>query len=440
MAPRLGPGSRRVAERGFVRQVTELVRIDRIAAGGDGVGRLPDGRVAFVPRTAPGDLAAIAVGRSEKRFVRARLVSLAEPGPDRVEPRCPHYQRDECGGCQLQHLSSAGQLAARRGILADAMTRIAKAPVELPPLEPAPTEWAYRSKISLSVGPSGVAGYHRFGRPRSLFPLERCLIASDGVNALWARVDAARRLLPRGATRLVLRLDRSGGEHLIVSTDEGSVWNGGKTLWAAARDERDATPLTVWWQPAAGAPRAMAGANTAYPATAFEQIHPAMGDRVRQYAVEQLGSVAGRRIWDLYAGIGETSTLVAGAGAAVVESVESDRGAVEEAERRQVELGRRIARSVGLAERVVDSLGAPDLVITNPPRTGMGRAVVTGIRARAPERVVYVSCDPATLARDLARLGDRAGPGAAYRVAGLRAFDLFPQTAHLETVAVLERL
>jgi 23S rRNA (uracil1939-C5)-methyltransferase len=171
----------------------------------------------------------------------------------------------------------------------------------------------------------------------------------------------------------------------------------------------------------------MAGAGEAYPATVFEQVHPAMGDRVRAYAIGALGPVSGRHVWDLYAGIGETTAALAREGASV-ESVEADRRAVAEAER-QGPVARRHAARV---EHVLGELRPPDLVITNPPRTGMDARVPEALERLQPARVVYVSCDPATLARDLYRL-----PG--FGLADVRAFDLFPQTAHVETVAILER-
>ena len=395
---------------------------------------MADGRVAFVPRTAPGDLASVTVTQPAKRFVRARLTNVLESGPDRVEPRCPHYLGDECGGCQLQHLSPAGQVAARRGILTDAMARIAKMPIDPPPLEPSPEQWGYRAKITLSVGPGGRIGYHQLGRPGSTFALDRCLIAAEPLNALWSRVKASRGSLPATATRLVLRLDREGGEHLIVEASDGPVWTGGKALASSVASER---PVTIWWLPEGGAARAVAGAATGYPATAFEQVHPVMGDRARAFAVDQLGLVSGKRIWDLYAGVGETASQLAQRGGQVT-SVESDGIAVAEAERTQREFGTVIERVVGRAERVVGSLADPDLVVANPPRVGMDEGVVTTIRSRGPERIVYLSCDPATLARDVARLADPT-EGRGYRLTAVAAFDLFPQTAHLETVAVLER-
>jgi 23S rRNA (uracil1939-C5)-methyltransferase len=152
-----------------------------------------------------------------------------------------------------------------------------------------------------------------------------------------------------------------------------------------------------------------------------------MGDVVRAFALEVLGEVTGRLVWDLYAGIGETTARLVHAGARV-ESVESDARAVAEAEARGP-VARRLAARV---EDVLGQLKRPDLVVTNPPRTGMDQRVTAALDRLAPRRIVYISCDPATLARDLTRL-----PG--YRIDALQAFDLFPQTAHVETVAVLEQ-
>ena len=408
--------------------MNERVRIDRIAGGGDGVGRLADGRAVFVPRTAPGDEVEIVLAKSAARFARGRVARILEAGPGRVEPACPHYERDGCGGCQLQHLAPDGQREARRSIVGDAIRRIAKLPLDVDPsLEPAASPWGYRAKITLARGGGGKTGYHSLdGGP--VFELEACHLAAPALNALWGRLRGARRHWPRALERLVLRLDRQAGEHLVFETGPGPIWNGGRGLH---RDVAAEAPLTVWWRPSGGAARAMAGAETAYPATAFEQVNPAMGDRVRSRAIEALGEVNGRRVWDLYAGIGETSTRLAQAGA-VVQSVEWDRGALAVAEELQRDFGRRIDRVAGAVELVVGSLGSPDLVVTNPPRTGMHREVVAELARRRPDRIVYISCDAATLARDLGGL-------AGYRLAGLEAFDLFPQTAHVESVAILER-
>ena len=225
----------------------------------------------------------------------------------------------------------------------------------------------------------------------------------------------------------MLRLDRNGGRHAVFRTAAGEVWG---RRPAKLRDALAARGLaaTIWWQAEDGAPRAMAGAGEAYPATVFEQVHPAMGDRVRALALAALGAVAGRHVWDLYAGIGETTAALASRGCVGrerrVRPPRRGRGGARAAQPR----GATPAR----VEHVLGELRRPDLVITNPPRTGMDARVRRALERLRPARVVYVSCDPATLARDLSRL-----PG--FRLADVRAFDLFPQTAHVETVAVLER-
>ena len=400
------------------------VRIDRLAAGGDGVGKLADGRTLFVPRSAPGDLVELADLRLHKRFGRARIGRLLEPGAGRVTPSCVHYDRDRCGGCQWQHLEPARQRAAKSAIIGDALRRLGKLAVDDPEVEPSDAEFGYRTKITLARGRDGTLGLHREGEPDRIFALERCELIAPALQAAWDRLRTLRAQLPRELDHLVLRLDREGGIHLIVETAGQQVWNATGL----------ATIGTVWWRPEGGSPRVLAGGDgrTAYPATVFEQVHPAMGDRVRRWAVGAAGAVRGEHCWDLYAGIGETTAMLVERGA-TVESVEGDRRAVEQAMKHPVlhagGFGRAIA---GKVEDTLGELKAPEVVITNPPRVGMEERAVAALKRAGPRRIVYISCDPATLARDVARLGE------GWRVSAVRGFDLFPQTAHVETVLVLE--
>lgn len=411
--------------------MSEPLRILRLAAGGDGVGKLPDGRAVFVPRTAPGDVVTLRELRPSRRFARARLDRLLEPGPDRVTPRCPHYTDDECGGCQLQHLGYPAQLAARRGFAGDALRRLARLDVADPEIEPAEREYGYRTKLTLAAAGPRRIGLHPYGRPRRIFDLASCHIAAPPLMELWARLRELRTLLPARLERLVLRLDRAGGRHALARVRGTEVWTRAAEL--ARELERGGAPATLWWEPEGGAARVLGGAPPA-PGSAphvgvFEQVHPAMAERARSFALGQAGPVAGRRVWDLYAGVGESTARLAAAGA-TVESVELDPRAVAFARAS----GPPALRHAGPAEELVDRLGPADLVITNPPRTGMDARVTAAIAARRPEKVIYLSCDPATLARDIVRLG----PG--FRLGAVRCFDLFPQTAHVETVAVLERV
>lgn len=384
----------------------------------------------FVPRSAPGDLVTLRRVHLAKTFARAEIDRVVEPSPARVEPACPHYVRDQCGGCQLQHLSLPAQLAAKRAMVGEALRRIGKLDVADPEIEPAGAVWGYRNKVTLAVSEGArEIGFHRQGRAGEVFDLERCQIADPALMDLWTAVREHRALLPENAEHLVLRRDRDGGLHLTVRVRGQTVWRSASLLHKAL--VRRGVPAVVWWVPEEGAPRAVAGAAEPYPAAVFEQVHPAMGHRVRAWALEQLGEWEGMTAWDLYAGVGETSALLA-AGGAAVESVEVDARAVVEANRRGPALG--VRRHAGRAEDMVSTLKPAELVITNPPRTGMDARVSDAIVAARPRRIAYISCDPATLARDLARILPRfpASPPK------LRAFDLFPQTAHVETVAILE--
>jgi 23S rRNA (uracil1939-C5)-methyltransferase len=407
--------------------VTETVRIRGIAAGGDGVGTLHDGLTVFVPRAAPDELVEIDVETRRRSFARGGIRRVLEASVARVDPRCPHYDGDSCGGCQLQHLESGTQREVRRRIVSDALRRIGHLDVEVPPVHPAPDDWEYRTRITLAVKGSRI-GFHRVGRPGSVFDLVRCHIARPELQSLWSAARRHRTLLPDDAESVVLRVDRRGGRHLLARTAGKGVWTSAKQLGEALT--RDGVPAVLWWQPAHGAPRTVAGSSEAYPATVFEQVNPPMGDQVRAHAVEALGEVEGLRAWDLYAGIGETTAALAARGARV-DSVEADPRAVAVAEKAGP--ADAIARHAGRVEEIIPRLSPADVVVANPPRIGLGDEVTALLSARPPARLVYISCDPATLARDAARLASVLGMSAVH------AFDLFPQTSHVETVARLDR-
>lgn len=401
------------------------VRILRVAAGGEGVGKLPDGKTVFVPRTAPGDLIELGGVRQHKRFARGQVGHLLEPSVDRIEPRCPHYIQDECGGCQVQHIQYEAQLNIRRALVGDALRRLARQDIPDPTISAASRIYDYRTKVTLHASSDRrKIGLHRYGRPDQVFDLKWCHITVPELMELWQSVRNLRSSMPPGLTHVVLRMDRTGGRHVVLRTGPGEAWSGFGNLRREVM--RQNISATIWYQPEGGAARAIAGAGEAFPATVFEQVNPEMGDQVRSFAVQQLGDVTGLRVWDLYSGIGETTIQLIQLGA-TVESVELDRRAVAEAEAR----GPAARRYVGRVEDVLPQLQPPDVVVVNPPRTGMDERAATNLSRIAPRRLVYISCDPATLARDIQRM-ERM------RLTGVQAFDLFPQTAHVETVAVLE--
>lgn len=415
MAPRWPNGITAVTDAGMT------VAIRGIAAGGDGVGSLADGRTIFIPRTAPGDVVRVRRVMRHARYARGEVAELLESGPGRATPPCPHYLRDACGSCQVMHLDIATQNSVKRRIAGDALRRIGGLSVDDPPMHPAPEPLRYRNKVTFAVR-SGRIGYHRLRRPDEIFEVNRCHLLAEDIHDLHQRVRRARAKLPPDVEHVVIRRDAGGGRHVMVRTTGQQAWS----TAPAFHGELD-TAVIVWWQPAGGVARAVAGSADPWPVTVFEQVHPAMATAVRRFAVDALGDINQLHAWDLYSGIGETTAMLRDRGA-TVESVERDARAVALAE----SLGPvGVVRHVGDVGAQVAKLSPPSVVVTNPPRAGMSPDAVHALARAGASRIVYISCDPATLARDLKLLDS------SYTVRDVATFDQFPQTAHLETVAVL---
>ena len=411
------------------------IAITSLAAGGSGVGRLPDGMTVFVPRTAPGDEVLLGELRRKRRFALAVAADVVRAGPGRVAPPCPHFERDRCGGCQWQHLAMTAQHEAKRRIVGDALRRLGRLDVADPDLVPSPRALGYRATITLTVRRTAsrtIAGFHDARDPSRVFALDACLIARDEVAAVWRAVRGRLDALPEGDdVRLKLRLDDDGGLHVIVE--------GGTRAWTEAGPLLDAVTAagleaTIWWRPAGGAVRRMAGLAADSGAAAFAQVNPDVARQLRE-AVLASAAPPGQtaRVLDLYAGSGDTALPLAAAGLEVI-MVEAEERAVQRAEARARERGVQLRCIAARVEDVLAGLLPADVVIVNPPRTGLAAEVTDVLGGVPPRRLVYVSCDPATLARDLARLA-----AASFQVMSVRAFDMFPQTSHVETLVVVER-
>jgi 23S rRNA (uracil1939-C5)-methyltransferase len=420
----------------MARAVSAEVTIHGIASDGAGVGRLPDGRALFVHRTAPGERARVEVTRSRPRWARGRLVELLESSPARRVAPCPHYER--CGGCSLEHLDYAAQLRAKAAIAAETLARVGGLALAAPAVEPSPREFRYRNRVTFTLRRLArgrvVAGFHALEEPDRIVDLDgRCLLPEEAIAAGWQALreswgeDAA--LLPAGRQlRLTLRATLSGALALLVEGGSGD----GEPAGLLQR----VPGLRSVWRVEAGGVRLLAGEEELGESWSGEEVRLRggafmQGNReaaalLEAYVHGVIGAAAGLRVVDAYCGVGLHARRLARAGASVT-GVELDAGAVAEA-RRAAPAARFIG---GTVEDHLEGLLPADLVILNPPRTGIAAEVAALLGASPPRRIVYISCNAATLARDLRRLE------AAFEVADLRCFDLFPQTAHVETVATL---
>ena len=422
------------------------LEIESIAAGGDGVAREPSGRVVFVPRTAPGDRVRVRVEEERSRWARARLDALLEPGPDRAPAPCPYYP--ECGGCQLQHLDGAGRRAALGQVVRDALERIGGlTDVSVPEPENPGPEFGYRNRITLTLRRTdgGVrAGYHDHADPDRILDVEDCPLAETPVRRAWAVLreawgkDAAR--LPAGPQlRITVRASADGDVAVVIfggdperpGDPEGLQRRLGTTVRLAG----------LHWRDASGRRRRLGGEDTLQDRwqgvdvplrpEAFLQVNRRVAAAIDRHLEEGLGPREGLEMVDLYAGVGVRAIAWARRGARVT-AVERDGDAVRS--------GREAARGAdapvrflrGRVEERLEATLPADRLVVNPPRSGLSRPVCRMLRDGGAPLLAYVSCDPATLARDLRRLRP------AWRVRAVRPFDAFPQTAHVETVAWLE--
>ena len=403
--------------------MTTTLEITGLATGGDGVAR-DNGLVVFTPRTAPGDLVTADV-RVEGRVGRGALVRVERAGAARVAPMCAHYAPpDRCGGCQLQHVDINAQREAKRLMVRDAFQRIARRAVPLPEIHTGEA-WRYRRALTLAIrrdGDRALAGLRAFDDPEAVFDLHDCLITDRRVVEAWRAIMAAAAHLPAAA--------RLRGTVRWLDERPSLVLEGGEE-WPSLGAFLDAVPslAAVWWQAEGRRRRLVADRRPAgAPGASFVQVNAEVAARLQADVVAKVLAYAPTTVVDAYSGTGDFAVQLAAHGITVA-AVELDEEATAWAAQRLPAPSRAIAARV---EDLLPRLLPADVVIMNPPRAGVDAKVTTLLRAAAsrPQAIIYVSCDPATLARDVSRLEG-------WRVNSLTCYDMFPQTAHVESVCEL---
>ena len=439
--------------------------IGGLGHSGEGVGRC-EGFTVFVPHALPGEPVTAEITEVRTNCARGRLRQIETANPQRVAPPCPVYE--SCGGCQLQHLSYAGQLAAKQQSVRDALDRIGKlTAVAVQPVLGMEQPWRYRNKAQFPVGWQGeqvVTGCYESGSHR-IVPTTECLIQqamNDRLLAAVSQIATELGVTPydeasgQGILRHVMgRVGIATGEVMVVLVTTQKDFPGNNEL---VRRLKQAVPELTSIQQNINAAKTnvILGRETIVrwgatviqdrigrftfqiSAESFFQVNSLQTQVLYEQAVQAAGLGGGETVFDLYSGTGTISLFLAEK-AGHVYGIEYSRAAVQDAEKNAQANGvGNVSFIAGdVAEKIVDLRDkgiAPDVIVLDPPRAGCETSVLETAAAMGPRRIVYVSCNPATLARDLAILAELG-----YVTQAVQPVDMFPQTYHVEVVAVIER-
>jgi 23S rRNA (uracil1939-C5)-methyltransferase len=442
------------------------VDVTDLASGGEGVGRA-GGYVVFVPGGLPGDRVAVRLVQVRPRFARGVIERLERPSEHRTEPPCPYFGR--CGGCRLQHLRYEAQLEVKARQVAECLKRLGGlGDIPLRPILPAADVYGYRNKMEFTFAAASdrvLVGLHEAERYDAILDIERCLLQSEAMNAVLAEVRAfVTDVRPAvygperedgGLRFLMLREGRATGEIMVnlvtASPDVALARALADRLRARCpqvasvvlnvNPKKAAVAVGVEEHPIAGREvirEGLGGLEFSISANSFFQTHTRQAERVFEIVLEYAALTGGEVVFDLYSGTGAISLLLARR-ARRVYGVELVSAAIEDAARN--------ARANGIGNctflpgevrHVVPELMRrgirADVVVADPPRAGFHPKALRAVLALAPRRLVYASCNPATLARDLAAL-----VAGGYRLTVVQPVDMFPHTPHIEVVTALER-
>jgi 23S rRNA (uracil1939-C5)-methyltransferase len=430
--------------------------IESLAYGGDAIAHLEDGRTAFVHGAVPGDTVEAEVTEDRGRFVRAKTVSVVHPSPDRVQPPCPYF--GVCGGCSWQHVAYHAQLDAKRRMVVDALARIghiAEAEQLVASTVPSPAQYGYRNKVELVVDVSTGRprlGFHRAGS-EEFVQVEECLLLPEKYRRAPKALGGALRYIAGeqdfGLTRVALRVGTNTRDAEValwgapgpfprrpVATTLGQALKTTslvRVLVKGPAKERKIAGVEVLSGKGAWRERLL-GTTMTVSAPSFFQVNTRAAESLVSLALDALGADGSDRVLDLFAGAG-TFTLPLAEKAGEVVAVESASSAVRDLRRNLEDEGLWADVIGGDAGRELPAIGRVDLALVDPPRSGLHAETVDALARTGARRIAYVSCDPATLARDAAALADSG-----YALERATPVDLFPQTFHVETLALFGRL
>lgn len=412
------------------------IDIHTLVYGGDAMGRLPDGRAVFVPYALPGERVRVRLTGGKKGFARAALVEVLTPSPDRIPPRCENYAA--CGGCHYMHMTYPAQLRHKAAVLRDQLQRIAgiaDPPVE--PVIPSPREWNYRNTVQFHLAPDGRLGFQQSGS-HMVVPIAECPLCEPAIDEVWPLLNFAGEdgLAVPGLERIQIRAGAGDDIMLVLESNDpvppeftvelplnavfvgpgGFEENVGLVL---AGDE--ALVMEALGRPF----RVSAGS--------FFQVNTGQAENMLRTLLDALPLGPQTNLLEVYAGVGMFSAFLAPRVAALA-TVESAPSAVDDFAA-NLDAFDNVSLYDGLAEEVLPALDLrPDVVLVDPPRAGLALPALDALLGMQSRQLVYISCDPATLARDAKRL-----IAAGYTLRRSLPFDMFPQTYHIESMNFFEK-
>lgn len=404
------------------------LKLDTMAHGGDAIGR-HEGRAIFVPYAIPGERVRVEVVEDRGRFARAHLLDVLDPSPARVDPPCPYFGPEACGGCQWQHIDYQVQARMKGLVTLDQLRRVGKfeGPTVFEPI-PDETGWAYRNHALFRVDAEGRLGFLS-ARSHDVYPVDDCLILHPLLGGLYHSLD----MIYPELEWMELRAGTATGDLLLLlqarEEEPPSLLVDFPVSIVQIRHDDAIAPLVGLDY----ITERVHGRTFRISATSFFQVNSAQAARLVDVVLEALDMQAHETVLDAYCGVGLFTAFLSEA-AGVVIGIEAHPTAVADA-RHNLAGADNVTILEGVVEDVLPGIeGALDAAVVDPPRTGLDRTALDALVAHAPERIVYVSCDPATLARDAQRLVKQG-----YTLQWVQPVDLFPQTYHIENVALLTR-
>jgi len=425
------------------------VTIEKIIPGGKGLARTADGQVVMIPFTLPAEGVLIREDTKKSGYIEGSIDKVLSPSPARIEPLCPLY--GECGGCDVQHGNYQEQLNIKRGIIEESLHR-AKVPIEhVDNTLASPAQWGYRYRLRLKISPSGKLGFFK-KKSNEFLPVSHCPVAAAGINSALAELTEAEALLPLtglypelellaspadGKITLVLRSDKQKPPTSVLQELAKNSYIH-QVGWISRKGFQylspQADPLTQHVQ------LDEKSCTLSWSGGCFSQVNPGQNEQLIRLVCDLAGALSGdlsgKTVLDLYCGMGNFSIPLGLCGRTVT-GIEGNRESIHWAKENAQQAGisaRFLVADVRAAlKQLVEQGEKVDCILLDPPRSGIGKDIILLSRLE-PEKIIYVSCDPATLARDLNFLCTHG-----YMITRVVPVDMFPQTSHIESVVLLER-